>query len=71
MTTTTTTYLPEQLELADDSAESLYELLESRGLGDGLPVVPPTLARVEAMLAFADGRPRRGALHAAAALGRR
>jgi hypothetical protein len=54
---TATTYLPEQLELADDSAESLYEMLESRGLGDGLPVVPPTAERVEAMLAFSDGDP--------------
>ena len=32
-------------------------LLEARGLGDGLPVVPPTPERVDAMLARADGDP--------------
>ena len=53
----TTHYVPEQIELADDSAEALYEFFEERGLGDGLPVVPPTSERVDAMLAFAAGDP--------------
>src|SRR3954468_534893 len=50
-----TTYEPELVELADDSAEAILGLLEERGLGDGLPVVPPTEARVEAMLEHATG----------------
>ena len=33
------------------------ELFEARGLGDGLPLVPPTRERVDAMLATADGDP--------------
>jgi len=36
---------------ADDEMEEMYE----RGWTDGLPVVPPTLDRVEAMLGGADG----------------
>ncbi len=32
-----TTYEPSTVELADDSPEALYELFETRGLGDGLP----------------------------------
>ncbi|MDI2128128.1 hypothetical protein [Yinghuangia seranimata] len=45
------------LTLADESPETLYALLEARGWGDGLPVVAPTPARVEAMLAAYDGDP--------------
>ncbi len=52
-----TTYVPEQYELADESAEAILELLESRGLGDGLPVIPPTPSRVEAMLQYSSGDP--------------
>ena len=43
--------LTADLELASDSPEALLELFESRGWGDGLPLVAPTPERVEAMLA--------------------
>ena len=49
-----TTYEPELVEVAD-SPEALLELLETRGLGDGLPVVPPTPERVDAMLEHSEG----------------
>jgi len=42
---------PEELELATGSFEELQELFEKRGWGDGLPLVPPTPERVDAMLA--------------------
>lgn len=38
------------LELADASPEALFELFAKRGWGDGLPLVAPTPARVDAML---------------------
>ncbi|MEV8312008.1 hypothetical protein AB0P36_33030 [Streptomyces flavidovirens] len=41
----------ELLRVVDESPESLYTLLAEGGWGDGLPVVAPTPARVEAMLA--------------------
>jgi hypothetical protein len=41
----------ETFEIADESAESLHALVEEHGWGDGLPIVAPTEARVEAMLA--------------------
>jgi hypothetical protein len=41
----------ELLELPDDSPETLMGTYASRGWGDGLPLVPPTPERVEAMLA--------------------
>ena len=41
----------EEIELATGSFEELSELFEKRGWGDGLPLVPPTPERVEAMLA--------------------
>src|SRR3954468_16637269 len=50
-----TTYEAELVEVVDESAEALFALLEERGLGDGLPVVPPTETRVEAMLEHATG----------------
>src|SRR5688572_21119537 len=59
-----TTFVPELVDVADDP-EALYDLLSA----DGLPVVPPTPARVDAMLERADGdadevlftlEPRRG-----------
>jgi hypothetical protein len=51
------TYTPDQTELSGDSPEAMYALLEERGLGDGLPVVAPTQARVDAMLEYATGDP--------------
>jgi len=41
----------EELDLASGSFEELQELFEKRGWGDGLPLVPPTPERVDAMLA--------------------
>ncbi|WP_432842610.1 hypothetical protein [Dactylosporangium sp. CA-092794] len=45
------------LDLADESPEGMYKLFEERGWGDGLPLVPPTEQRVEAMLMHAAGDP--------------
>jgi hypothetical protein len=53
----TVTYLPDQTELPDESPEAIFDLLDARGLGDGLPVVAPTPARVDAMLEYASGDP--------------
>jgi hypothetical protein len=41
----------ELLDLADSAPDALIDLFEERGWGDGLPLVPPTPERVEAMLA--------------------
>lgn len=38
------------LEVADESAEALLAAYDERGWGDGLPLVAPTPARVQAML---------------------
>ena len=38
------------LDVTDDSPEAIMAAYEERGWGDGLPLVPPTPARVEAML---------------------
>ncbi|HEY2301447.1 MAG TPA: hypothetical protein VGH66_06120 [Acidimicrobiales bacterium] len=38
------------LEVADESAEALLAVYDERGWGDGLPLVAPTPARVQAML---------------------
>ena len=43
------------LELADTTPEAMFELFEEHGWGDGLPLVPPTTERVEAMLEYAEG----------------
>ncbi|MYW00544.1 hypothetical protein [Streptomyces sp. SID3343] len=43
--------------LPDCLAETVYAWLEERGWGDGLPVVPPTRERVEAMLTAYEGDP--------------
>lgn len=51
------TYRPETVELADASPQAVGDLLAERGLGDGLPVVPPTADRVDAMLSHAAGDP--------------
>jgi hypothetical protein len=50
-------YEPTTVELPGDDAEAMFALLAARGLGDGLPVVPPTPERVAAMLAHAAGDP--------------
>jgi hypothetical protein len=39
----------------DNSPEALLDLLEQRGWGDGLPVIPPTAERVERMLEVGGG----------------
>src|SRR5262249_39469583 len=49
------TYEPESYELLDESPEGMYELFDARGWGDGLPLVPPTPERVDAMLGHAAG----------------
>jgi len=43
------------LDLPSDDPQEVMEALTQRGLGDGLPVIPPTSERVEAMLAGAGG----------------
>ncbi|WP_436777567.1 hypothetical protein [Yinghuangia sp. YIM S09857] len=43
--------------VADEQPDTVYAWLDERGWGDGLPVVPPTEARVAAMLAGYDGDP--------------
>lgn len=48
-------YVPETVEVADEGPEAMFDLLEARGLGDGLPVVAPTEERVAAMLEHATG----------------
>ena len=50
-------YEPETLDLEELSPEAMYELFEKHAWGDGLPLVPPTRERVEAMLAHATGDP--------------
>ena len=47
----------EVFELADESPEALAEWLAGHRWGDGLPVVAPTAARVDAMLAAGSGNP--------------
>jgi hypothetical protein len=39
---------------ADDDFDAINALYMERGWGDGLPIVPPTAARVEKMLAYSD-----------------
>ena len=41
------------VELPADAGE-LHEVFVERGWSDGLPVIPPTEQRVEAMLAYSD-----------------
>src|SRR4051812_47612787 len=38
------------LDVVDDSPEAVLDLYEANGWGDGLPMVPPTPERVDAML---------------------
>lgn len=42
--------LTSELRSLDDDAEALLDYVESQGWGDGLPVIAPTEARVQAML---------------------
>lgn len=39
---------------AEDDFDAVNELIRARGWSDGLPIVPPTAARVEQMLAYCD-----------------
>lgn len=39
---------------AEDDFDAINDLVRSRGWGDGLPVLPPTAARVEQMLQYCD-----------------
>jgi hypothetical protein len=39
---------------AEDDFDAINALYREKGWGDGLPIVPPTSARVEAMLAYCD-----------------
>lgn len=48
---------PGLFELPDPSPEALLGLYTAQGWGDGLPLVPPTPDRVDAMLAATDGDP--------------
>lgn len=45
------------LDVAADDAEAVTAAYAERGWGDGLPLVPPTEARVDAMLAGGGGDP--------------
>jgi hypothetical protein len=43
------------IDVADDSPEGMYDLMEANGWGDGLPVVPPTPDRVDRFLEHYPG----------------
>ncbi|MCU1365882.1 MAG: hypothetical protein JWN39_1521 [Ilumatobacteraceae bacterium] len=53
----TAEYTAATLDLVEESPEALLDLFASRGWGDGLPLVAPTIDRVDAMLAEATGPP--------------
>jgi hypothetical protein len=57
MSTTTVGSAQDSYIEAPDDIEAAYEFCEKNGFGDGLPVIPPTIERVERMLMFCD-RPR-------------
>jgi len=46
---------PDLLEVADESPETLFAMMEEHGWGDGLPIVFPSEERVERMLAGYPG----------------
>jgi hypothetical protein len=46
---------PERLQIDDDDPAAVAEAYAARGWGDGLPLVAPTRARVDAMLARTPG----------------
>lgn len=39
---------------ADEDLDAINALYLERGWGDGLPIIPPTVERVERMLAYCD-----------------
>ena len=39
---------------SEDDFDAVNALMRSRGWSDGLPLIPPTAARVERMLAYCD-----------------
>lgn len=43
--------MTDEFDLSTDSPEELLDLFEEKGWGDGLPLIPPTKDRVDAMLA--------------------
>ena len=45
------------IEISDDTPEAMWAVAAERGWGDGLPLIAPTEARVEAMLAGCAGDP--------------
>ena len=52
-----TTYAPATVELADDSAEAMFELFETAAWATACRSSRPTPERVDAMLAAATGDP--------------
>jgi hypothetical protein len=50
--------LTSETHAVGDDAEAFFALAESRGWGDGLPLVPPTEERVQAMLDSVDESPK-------------
>ncbi|MCH7789930.1 MAG: hypothetical protein IH940_10895 [Acidobacteria bacterium] len=49
--------MSEPIILGDETPESLWQMLDSQGWGDGLPIVAPTAARVDAALRLDSGDP--------------
>ncbi len=45
------------IAVEDESPESLWQMLDEQGWGDGLPIVAPTAERIDAALAAAGGDP--------------
>lgn len=48
--------LPPLIELEDDSFEAIQDFFETQGWTDGLPIVPPTRERVQAMYEYVSDR---------------
>ena len=46
--------MPGAMVECDDDPEAVFDLLCAKGWSDGLPVIPPTPARVERMLSYCD-----------------
>ena len=42
------------IDIADNSPESVFQFMIDQGWSDGLPVIPPTADRVQAMLDYAQ-----------------
>ena len=47
--------MTEEFELSTESPDELLDLFEAKGWGDGLPLIPPTKDRVDAMLVGESG----------------